>query len=71
MGVIPRNRSQQTARILKNTMAKAKEVKKVAKKDDRKDRWEAHLAAEKANNPSVYDTRGGDAQIENIPDSFK
>lgn len=48
-------------------MAKAKEVKK----DDRQARWEAKLLAQKENNPSVYDTQGGDAQIANIPADFK
>jgi len=52
-------------------MAKKKEVEKEeVKTDDRQARWEAHLAEEKAYNQSVYDTRGGDAQIANIPDSF-
>jgi hypothetical protein len=50
-------------------MAKAKEVK--VKVNDRQYRWEAHLAKEKEYNQSVYDTRGGDAQIDNIPESFK
>lgn len=49
-------------------MAKAKEEKKG--KNDRQERWEAHLKAEKEYNQSVYDTRGGDAQIAKIPDSF-
>lgn len=48
----------------------AKEKAKVAKKDDRQERWEAKLRAQKENNQSVYDTQGGDAQIANIPDSF-
>lgn len=53
-------------------MAKAKkEVKKVEKKGDRQARWEAKLLAQKENNQSVYDTQGGDAQINNIPDSFE
>lgn len=52
-------------------MAKAKEEKKVEKKvKSRQERWEAHLKAEKEYNPSVYDTKGGDAQIAKIPDSF-
>lgn len=49
-------------------MTKAK--KETKKKDLRQAKWEAQLAAEKENNPSVYDTKGGDAQIDNMPDSF-
>lgn len=49
-------------------MAKEKVDKK---KDDRQERWEAYCAAEKAYNPSVYDTRGGDKQLDTIPESFK
>lgn len=44
---------------------------KVEKKDNRQERWEAHLRKEKEYNPSVYDTRGGDAQLDTIPESFK
>lgn len=43
---------------------------KVDKKNDRQRRWEANLAAEKENNPSVYDTKGGDKQLDTIPESF-
>lgn len=45
--------------------------KKEKKSDPRQARWEAHLRAEKAYNPSVYDTRGGDKQLASIPESFK
>lgn len=43
---------------------------KVGTKDDRQERWAAHLAAEKEYNPSVYDTKGGDQQLDTIPESF-
>lgn len=49
-------------------MAKEKVEKK---KDDRPLRWAKHLAEEKEYNPSVYDTRGGDKQLDTIPESFK
>lgn len=46
-------------------------TEKKEKKSDRQARWEAELLAQKENNPSVYDTRGGDAQLSSIPESFK
>lgn len=44
---------------------------KAKKKSDRQVRWEAFLSQEKEYNPSVYDTKGGDAQIDTIPESFE
>lgn len=44
---------------------------KVEKKSERQIRWEKQCAEEKEYNPSVYDTKGGDKQLETIPESFK
>lgn len=49
----------------------AKEKVKKESKSDREDRWADHLRKEKEYNPSVYDTRGGDKQLDTIPESFK
>lgn len=48
-----------------------KKIKDVLGASDRADRWKMQLDYEKQNNPSVFDTRGGDAQYDTIPDDFK
>jgi hypothetical protein len=52
-------------------MAKKETAKESPKKDARALRWEAFLRLEKENNPSVYDTKGGDKQLDAIPADFK
>jgi hypothetical protein len=48
----------------------AKKEKKQKVDTVRLDRWHAHLAEQKENNPSVYDTQGGDKQLDAIPEYF-
>ena len=51
-------------------MTKEKVKKEKVVSSDRKERWLASLEADKAYNPSAYDTRGGDKQRDTIPESF-